>query len=79
MNKTSENMTYLIDNKNVLCQHNKLDTLTDKRGKWILETMYRDIEYIIQHDSHKYITSGGEEYLSNQKLTTCKIDYELFC
>ena len=33
MNKTSENMTYLIYNKTFLCQHNKLHPLTARRGK----------------------------------------------
>ena len=41
--------------------------------------MYGDIEDIIQNDSQKYITSGGGEYLSNQKLTNCDIYYDLFC
>ena len=41
--------------------------------------MYRDIENIIQHDSQKYITSEGGKDLSNQKWTTCEIDYDLFC
>ena len=48
MNKTSENMTYLIDNKKFLCQHNKLHPLTARRGKWILETLYREIASIIK-------------------------------
>ena len=39
MNKTSENMKYLIDTKAVLCQHNKLHRLTARGGKWISETM----------------------------------------
>ena len=40
--------------------------------------MYRDIEDIIHHDSHKYITSGNLEDLSNQKSTNCEIDYDLY-
>ena len=32
MNKTSENMTYLIDNKKFLCQHNKLDPFSSSGG-----------------------------------------------
>ena len=44
MNTTSENIIYLVDNKIFLCQHNKLHPLIARRGKWILETMYRDIE-----------------------------------
>ena len=78
MNKTSENMAYLIDNKNILCQHNKLYPLSDRRGKWISETMYREIENIIQNNSQKYITSEYGEDLSNQKWTNCDIDYDLF-
>ena len=31
MNKTSENMTYIIDKKKVLCQHKKLHLLTARR------------------------------------------------
>ena len=41
--------------------------------------MYRYIEYIIQNDSQKYITSEGGEYLSNHKWTNCDIDYDMFC
>ena len=41
--------------------------------------MYRDIEKIIQRDSHKYITSEGREGLSTQKLTNCEIEYDLYC
>ena len=48
MNKTSENMTYLIDNKKFLCQHNKLHPLTARRGNWISETLYREIASIIK-------------------------------
>ena len=48
MNKTSENKTYLIDNKNIMCQHNKLHPLTERRVKWISETLYKDIENIIK-------------------------------
>ena len=32
MNKTSENMTYLIDKKKFQCQHKKLHPITDRRG-----------------------------------------------
>ena len=35
VNKISENMTYLMDNKTFLCQHIKLHPLTARRGKWI--------------------------------------------
>ena len=41
--------------------------------------MYRDIEKIIHHDSHKYITSEGGEDLSNQRLTNFEIEYDQFC
>ena len=50
MNTTSENMTYIVDNKNNLCQHNKLNPLTASRGKWISEKMYRDIEKLFSID-----------------------------
>ena len=73
MNTTPENMTYLVDNKHFLCQHNTLHTITDRRGKWISEIMYRCIEQIIQHDSQKYITSEGGDNLSNQTFTNCDI------
>ena len=50
MNTTSENMTYLVGNTTILCQHNKLHPLTARIVKWIPEKMYRDIEQVIQHD-----------------------------
>ena len=78
MSKTSENMTYLIDNKNFLCQHNKLHPLTARRGKWISETLYREIKTIIKNDSPKCITSEGVEDLLHQKLTNCKINYDQY-
>ena len=71
-------MTYLIDSKTFLCQHNKLHLLTARKVKWISETMYRDAEKIIQYDSHKYITLEGEDNLSNQKLTNYEIEYYRF-
>ena len=71
MNKTSENITYLIDDKKMLCQHNELHPLTARRGKWISETLYRGIETIIKNNSRKCITSEGGEDLLNQKLTDC--------
>ena len=79
MNTTSENMTYLIDNKHFLCQHKNLHPLTDRRGKLISETMYRYIEKIIQHDSQKYITSEVRDDSYNQKLTNYDIEYDPFC
>ena len=62
MNKTSENMTYLIGNKKFLCQHNKLHPLTARRGKWISETFYREIASIVKNDSPNCITPEGGEY-----------------
>ena len=44
MNSTSENITYLVDNKKNLCQHKKFHPLTDRRRKLISETTHRDIE-----------------------------------
>ena len=41
--------------------------------------MYRDVEKIIQHDSHKYITSEGGDNLSYQKLSNCDIEFDQFC
>ena len=66
MNKTSENMTYLINNKMFLCQHKKLDPLTARRGKWIPETLYRQIEKIVKNDSPKCGTQEGGEKLVHQ-------------
>ena len=48
MNKISENMTYLMDNKTFPCQHKKLDPLTARRGKWIPEKLYREIEKFVK-------------------------------
>ena len=79
INTTSENITYLVDKKIFLCQHKKLHPLIDRRGKWISETMYRDIEKIIQHDSQKYITSEDGDDLSDHKWTNCEIEYDHFC
>ena len=62
-----------------MCQHKKLHPLTARRGKWISETLYRDIENIIQNYLRKYITLEGGEDLLNQKLTNCDIDYDLYC
>ena len=78
-NTTSENVTYLVDNKKCLCQHEKLYPLTDRRGKWISETMYRDIEKQFQQDSHKYTSSERIDCSSTQKLTNYEIEYYLFC
>ena len=44
MNTTLQNMTYLIVNKTILCQHNKLNPLTYRREKSISETMNGYIE-----------------------------------
>ena len=52
-NTTSENITYLVDDKTFMCQNKKLHSLTARKGKWISEKKYRDIKKIIQHDSHK--------------------------
>ena len=66
MNKTSENTTYLIDNKKFLCQHNKFYPLTARRGKWISEKLYREIASIIKNDSPNCITPEGGEDLLHQ-------------
>ena len=78
MNKTSENMTYLIDNKQFLCQHKKLHPLTSRRGKWISETLYREIASIVKNDSSNCITPEGGEYVLHQELTNCEIDYDQY-
>ena len=57
----SDNMTYLSDNIKFLCQHKKLDPLTARRGKWIPEILYREIEKIVKDDSPKGGTQEGEE------------------
>ena len=41
---TSENITYLVDNKTFMCQHETFHPLTARRGEWVSETMDRDIE-----------------------------------
>ena len=71
MNKTSENMTYLIDNKKFPCQNNKLHLLTSRRVKWISETLYRQITSIVKNDSPNCITPEGGEDLLHQELTNC--------
>ena len=53
MNKTSENTIYIIDNKNIVCQHKQLYPLTEIKIKWISETIYGDIVKIFQNDSQK--------------------------
>ena len=62
-----------------MCQNNKFHPLTARRGIWISKTMYRDIERIIQPDSHKYTTSEGGDDLSNHELINFDIEYDQFC
>ena len=71
-------MTYLMDNKTFLCQHKKLDQLTARRGKWIPETLYREIEKIVKNDSPTCGTQEGEETLVHQELTNCEIKYDQY-
>ena len=74
-NTASKNMIYLVDDKKFLCQHNKLNQLIYRRENCILETMYRDVEQIIQYHSQKYITLEGRDFfLSNQTLNNCEIE-----
>ena len=56
MNTSAEKMTYLVDNKTIMCQYTKLHPLTARRGKWISETIYRDIEksFIKIHKIHQF-------------------------
>ena len=49
MNKISENMTYLMDNKTFLCQYKKLDPLTARKVKWISKILYKEIEIIVKY------------------------------
>ena len=67
-----------MDNKNFLCQHKKLDQLTARRGKWISETLYREIEKIVNFDSQKCVTQEGEETLVHQELTNCEIKHDQY-
>ena len=69
-------MTYLIDNKKFLCQHNKFQPLTARRGKWISETLYRDIATILKKVSTNCITPEGEEDLLHQEFTNCNMEYD---
>ena len=71
-------MTYLINNKTCMCQHKKLDPLTTRRGKWIPETLYREIARIVKNDSPKCGTQEGEETLVHQELTNCEIDCDQY-
>ena len=43
-NTTSYKVSFFVDNKNCLFQHKFLNPLTARKGKWISETMYRDLE-----------------------------------
>ena len=47
INTISQNFTYIVDNEKYLCQHEKLHPLIARRGKWVSETMYRDIEKLV--------------------------------
>ena len=78
MSKTSENMTYLIYSKMFLCQNKKLDPLTARRGKWIPETLYREIARIVKNYSPKCGTQEDGETLVHQELTNCEIDYDQY-
>ena len=66
-NPTSENISYLVDNKNYLCQHEKLHPITARTGKYISETMYRDLLRKILQGSHRTITPQENEVLANKK------------
>ena len=61
-----------------MCQHNNLHPVRARRGKWVSETMYRDIENIIHQDSQKHITLEGGDELSYHKWTNCEIEYYQF-
>ena len=56
-------MTFLVDNKNIMCQHNKLHPLPARRGKWISETMHEDIEKsLIRIHKNKYLQRAETIY-----------------
>ena len=38
------NISLFVDNKCFLCEHEKLHPFTARKGKWISESMNRDIE-----------------------------------
>ena len=42
--KTSDNVSFLIDNKSCLCRHETLHPLTARKEKWVSEILYKDIE-----------------------------------
>ena len=69
-NTTSYNVSFLVDNKNCPFQYEKLHPLIDRKGKLVSETMYRDIEKIIQQDSLRYVTPDANEgfQLKNQQI-----------
>ena len=67
-----------VDTGIFCCQHNKLQPLTARRGKWIPETLYREIASIVKNDSPKCITPEGGEDLLHQELTNCEIDYDKY-
>ena len=72
-NKTSDNASYLVDNEKSICQHRKLYQLTARKEKFISETIYADLEGIIQQDSHIYINPQENEGLTTQKWTNDEI------
>ena len=43
-NTTSDNVSYLTDNKSCICRHEKLHPLTARKGGFISEGLYRYIE-----------------------------------
>ena len=46
----SVNISYLFEETNCLCHNVKLNPLTNRKGKYISETMYRNIKEIIIQD-----------------------------
>ena len=59
-NTTSDTVSYLVDTKKCLCQHEKLHPLTAIRVKWISETMYRDIKKLF-NKTHKVTSLQRED------------------
>ena len=59
-NTTWDNVSYLIDENKCLCQCKNVYPLTARKGKWVPETMHRNIEKN-QPDPQKYTTPEREE------------------
>ena len=54
-NTTSDNVSYLVGNKQYQCQHVKFNPLTGRKRKKIPETIFRYLEGIITKDSYEWL------------------------